>query len=505
MKKHTLLQRLLPLAMLAAMLLSAVPAAAAFRDTAGHWAEKTLDEWQDEGLIDGCGDGSFRPDSTMTRAEFAKLVNRTMGFTAESEISFSDVTERDWFHAEVARAVAAGYAQGSGGLFRPNQPVTRAEAATMLARAAGLAANEERADAFADAASIPTWARGSVGAAAEAGYMTGYPNGAFGALGSITRAEAVVTLDRVRRSAQKTVIEQAGTTLENETVLGDLVIAESVGEGNVTLKNVTVLGSVIVKGGGANSVYFDNVRVGGTVRLEKEGVHLRLRGDTALERVEIGLPCRITRDSTFKGTLGALVIDLEKTSNQKIQIEVPAKLVELLSRANVALNADVETLRIDRDAEGAQLDIKCGVTVGELSIDARVALTGSGLVVSLVVSVSGVTVSGSLTVKKTETEGGAKAPTISGGSSSGGGVTLKEIESIAPITAEVPYGTSALDALAALPVEITLNVKDGSEVKTTAAGWSWADDVYGSSQLRLHLRRRRFHFLLPQRKGRQEA
>ena len=42
MKKHTLLQRLLPLAMLAAMLLSAVPAAAAFRDTAGHWAAETL-------------------------------------------------------------------------------------------------------------------------------------------------------------------------------------------------------------------------------------------------------------------------------------------------------------------------------------------------------------------------------------------------------------------------------------------------------------------------------
>ena len=69
MKKHTLLQRLLPLAMLAAMLLSAVPAAPAFRDTAGHWAEKTLDEWQDEGLIDGYGDGSFQPNGTVTRAE----------------------------------------------------------------------------------------------------------------------------------------------------------------------------------------------------------------------------------------------------------------------------------------------------------------------------------------------------------------------------------------------------------------------------------------------------
>lgn len=482
MKKHTLLQRLLPLAMLAAMLLTAVPAAAAFRDTAGHWAEKTLNEWQDKGFIDGCGDGSFQPDGTMTRAELAKLVNRTMGFTAESEISFSDVTERDWFHAEVAKAVTAGYAQGSGGLFRPNQPVTRAEAAAMLARAAGLAANEERADAFADAASIPARARGSVGAAAEAGYMTGYPNGAFGALDPITRAEAVVTLDRVRRSAQKTVIEQAGTTLENETIPGDLVIAESVGEGNVTLKNVTVLGSVIVKGGGANSIYFDNVRVGGTVRLEKEGVHLRLRGDTALERVEIGLPCRITRDSTFKGTLGALVIDLEKTSNQKIQIEVPAKLVELLSRANVALNADVETLRIDRDAEGAQLDIKRGVTVGELSIDARVALTGSGLVVSLVVSVSGVTVSGSLTVEKTGTEGGAKAPTTSGGSSSGGSsggsyVSVKIVTGAAAVPdVAVDYGTSEADAMGRLPGTITLNVTENGTAGTVEAAVRWVLD-----------------------------
>lgn len=482
MKKHTLLQRLLPLAMLAAMLLSAVPAAAAFRDTAGHWAEKTLDEWQDEGLIDGYGDGSFQPNGTVTRAEFIKLVNRTLGFTAESEISFSDVTERDWFHAEVAKAVTAGYAQGSGGLFRPNQPVTRAEAAAMLARAAGPAAKEERADAFADAASIPAWARGSVGAAAEAGYMTGYPNGAFGALGSITRAEAVVTLDRVRRSAQKTVIEQAGTTLENETVAGDLVIAESVGEGNVTLKNVTVLGSVIVKGGGANSIYFDNVRVGGTVRLEKEGVHLRLRGDTALERVEIGLPCRITQDSTFKGALGTLVIDLEKTSNQKIQIEVPAKLVELLSRANVALNADVETLRIDRDAEGAQLDIKRGVTVGELSIDARVALTGSGLVVSLVVSVSGVTVSGSLTVEKTGTEGGAKAPTTSGGSSSGGssGGSSAPVRIVTGAAAvpdvTVDHGTSEADAMRRFPASVTLNVTENGAAGTVEAAVRWALD-----------------------------
>ena len=483
MKKHTLLQRLLPLAMLAAMLLSAVPTAAAFRDTAGHWAEKTLDEWQDKGLIDGCGDGSFRPDGTMTRAEFAKLVNRTMGFTAESAISFSDVTERDWFHAEVARAVAAGYAQGSGGAFRPNQPVTRAEAAAMLARAAGLAANEERADAFTDAASIPAWAKGSVGAAAEAGYMNGYPNGAFGALDPMTRAEAVVMLDRVRKSLQETVIEQAGTTLENETVAGDLIIAESVGEGNVTLKNVTVLGNVIVQGGGANSVYFDGVRVGGAVRLEKEGVHLRLTGGTALERVEISLPCRITKDNAFEGALGALVIDLSKDSAKEIQIEVPAARVELVSRASVSLGADVGELLVGKDAEGAQLEIRRGASVGDLTVDAKIRLTGDGAVISLVVSVSGVTVSGTLSVEKTGTTDGAEAPTTSGGSSSGGSsgggsyTPVRIVTGAEPVAdVAVDHGTSEADAMSRLPSSVTLNVTEDGAAGTLSAAVRWALD-----------------------------
>lgn len=245
------------------------------------------------------------------------------------------------------------------------------------------------------------------------------------------------------------------------------------GEGTVTLKNVTVRGSVTVKGGSANSSYFDNVRVDGTVRMEKEGVHLRLMDDTALGRVEIGLPCRITQDSTYKGALGALVIDLAKDSAREIQIEVPAKRVELLSRANVALNADVETLRIDRDAEGAQLDIKRGVTVGELSIDARVALTGSGLVVSLVVSVSGVTVSGTLTVEKTGTEGGAKAPTISGGS-----YTPVRIVTGAAAVADVTvdHGTSEADAMGRLPGTVTLNVTENGKAGTVEAAVSWALD-----------------------------
>lgn len=484
MKKRRFVWRLLALTTVAVMLLPTVPAMAAFRDTAGHWAEKTLTEWQEQGLIDGYSDGGFQPDGTMTRAGFAKLMNRGLGFTDEASISFTDVKESDWFYAEVAKAVGAGYAQGSGDTFRPRQEITRAQAAAMIARAAGLSDNETRAEAFTDAASIPAWAKGSIGAAAEAGFMNGYDDGSFRANSFITRAQAVVTLDRVRKDRQSMTIEKAGATLENKTVNGDLIIAASVGEGNVTLKNVTVRGNLIVKGGGANSVYLDGTKVNGDVQMQKENVHLHLMGDTALGRMEIGMPCRITQNSSFKGVLGAIVIDLERASSKKIQIEVPAKLVELLSRADVELNADVETLQIDKDAEGAQLEIKRGTMVGGLTADAKVELTGSGTVASLAVSVNGVTVSGSLSVKKTDTEDGAKAPTVSGGSSGSSGnsggsgsQTLKEITGVALITAKVPYGTESADALAAIPKTITLNLKDGSTVQAAAAGWKWADGV----------------------------
>lgn len=302
MKKSTCVRRRLAWMTAAVMLLSTVHAAA-FSDTAGHWAEETLTAWQEQGRIDGYSDGSFHPDASVTRAGFVKMLNHALGFTAESDISFSDMKETDWFYTEVARAAAAGYAQGSGGAFRPNQAVTRAEAAVMIARAAGLVASVERADAFADAASIPAWAKGGIGAAAKAGFMNGYSDGAFHADNLITRAQAVVTLDRVLRSAQDTVIEKSGTVLENETVTGDLIIAASVGEGAVTLKNVTVLGNLIVRGG-ASSVDLDGVRVSGAVQLQKENVRLHLSGNTALDRVEIAQSCRITRDGGFQGTLG---------------------------------------------------------------------------------------------------------------------------------------------------------------------------------------------------------
>ena len=88
---------LLAMLQAAVLCLPLIPAAAASGDTSGHWAESTISAWQQKGYISGYGDGSFRPNSSITRAEFIKILNRVLGLTAEGSVSFSDVQESDWF------------------------------------------------------------------------------------------------------------------------------------------------------------------------------------------------------------------------------------------------------------------------------------------------------------------------------------------------------------------------------------------------------------------------
>lgn len=496
-------KKLLPLTLTAAMIVPSVPAMAAPSDIAGHWAESVITQWQSKGLIQGYEDGSFKPNNTITRAEFVTLMNNAKGFGSEGSINFSDVKNGSWFYSAVARAVAAGYVKGySDGSFKPGNTITRAEAAVMIANAARLSANEAGAYRFTDVGSIPAWARGSVGAVVAAGYMTGYPDGSFYANASISRAEAVSSLNRMlggtayqptqpttpttdttKTTSDDVVIEDKGTTLKNQTVDGNVTIAKSVGNGDVTLRNVTIKGDLIVKGGGSNTVTLEDVDVRGKARLLKEGVHLHLVGDTDIRKLLIDLAAHITQSSSYKDEIGEIILagdgDLSKTT----RIDVPAKQLRIENQADLILGGDVEKLIVDEDAKGAEIEIKKGTTVNELNTDAKIKLTGKGRIDLLDVSASGVTFDKNLNIRKTDTSNGATAPKENGSTSTGGssggssGTASKEITGAEKVTRDVPYGTSADDALAAIPKTVTLKLKGGSTTTTTVTNWKWADGV----------------------------
>lgn len=490
-------KKLLPLALTAAMIVPSVPAMAAPSDIAGHWAESVITQWQSKGLIQGYEDGTFKPGNTITRAEFVTLMNNAKGFWSEGSINFSDVKNGSWFYSAVARAVAAGYVKGySDGSFKPGNTITRAEAAVMIANAARLSANEAGAYRFTDVGSIPAWARGSVGAVVAAGYMTGYPDGSFYANASISRAEAVSSLNRMlggtayqptqpttpttdttKTTSDDVVIEDKGTTLKNQTVDGNVTIAKSVGNGDVTLRNVTIKGDLIVKGGGSNTVTLEDVDVRGKVRLLKEGVHLHLIGDTDIRKLLIDLAARITQSSSYKDEIDEIILAGDGNLNKTTRIDVPAKQLRIENQADLILGGDVEKLIVDEDAKGAEIEIKKGTTVKELNTDAKIKLTGEGRIDLLDVSASGVTFDKNLDIRKKDTSNGATAPKENGSTSTGGSsTTSKEITGAEEVTLNVPYGEKTADqALAAIPKTVTLNLKNGKTISATVTEWKWAD------------------------------
>lgn len=282
-------------------------------------------------------------------------------------------------------------------------------------------------------------------------------------------------------------IENKGTTLKNQTVDGNVTIAKSVGNGDVTLRNVTIKGDLIVKGGGSNTVTLEDVDVRGKVRLLKEGVHLHLVGDTDIRKLLIDLAARITQSSSYKDEIDEIILAGDGDLNKTTRIDVPAKQLRIENQADLILGGDVEKLIVDEDAKGAEIEIKKGTTVNELNTDAKIKLTGKGRIDLLDVSASGVTFDKNLNIRKTDTSNGATAPKENGSTSTGGnsggssggssGTASKEITGAEKVTRDVPYGTSADDALAAIPKTVTLKLKGGSTTTTTVTNWKWADGV----------------------------
>ena len=179
-----------------ALFVMAAPALAEPTDIQGHWAQSTVSKWVYNGYIVGYPDGTFKPDNTITRAEFVVLANKSFGLTDTAAFNFSDVSVTDWAYSEIGRAMAGMYIAGyEDGTFRPEAQVSRQEAAVMTARLLKLKAADAAPFTFNDAAAIPQWSREHIAAVVAKGVMSGYPDKTFQPVRALSRAEAVILLN----------------------------------------------------------------------------------------------------------------------------------------------------------------------------------------------------------------------------------------------------------------------------------------------------------------------
>lgn len=283
MKHRTLRTRAVAAALTGVLLTSCVVTGAGAAgvtagDIAGHWAQDSIQYALDQGWMGLDQAGDFLPDATITREEFAHLLNQALGLEDESILYFSDTADAQYYD-DIAKAVRAGYMIGkSDASFSPDGLLSRAEAATILARL--LPAQEGQAVSFTDFDQVGDWAKSSVLTASQSGYITGNPDGTFAPQRTLTRAEAVQMV--VALTSGETIQKGHLNITANNQVIRDTIVAGNVyvdpAVTSLTMENCVVLGNVYVDGS-ATLNFSGRARV-----VEAKGqAKVTLGSDTAIE------------------------------------------------------------------------------------------------------------------------------------------------------------------------------------------------------------------------------
>ncbi len=262
-----------------------------------NWADDAIEYMVGKSVINGYTDGTFRPGNDVTRAEFVKMLNATFGLTAETATSYSDVKSDAWYYPHVRKAAAQGYLLSYGSQFNPDIKLTREEAASLLVRYLDLPEDEKASTSkFTDYTSINSTYRNYVLQAAEAGLFGGYEDGSFGPKRTLNRAEALTILYRAAGSVfnassngldsgasdENAVVTKSGVTIRNATLYGRIIVSEGIGKyGRVTFDDCKIRGELIVRSG--ESVILTDCDVNEvTVTSETEST-VYLEGDTVIE------------------------------------------------------------------------------------------------------------------------------------------------------------------------------------------------------------------------------
>ncbi|WP_418442087.1 S-layer homology domain-containing protein [Anaerotignum lactatifermentans] len=324
-----------------------------FSDFPNNWATNALSYAVSNGLLSG-DSGKIRANDTLKRAEMAAILNRLAGAVKGASLTgYTDVPTTAWYYEDMAKAVQMGTFAGDGGMLRPEAPITRQEVFAVLARFYCLEqSNTDVLQQYADSSQIAPWARDTVAAMVQAGYIHGN-EGKLSPLAPITRAEFSQVLYQLAGNIAEDgktadanlegnlIVRKDDASLHNVTVKGDLVIAD--GAQRVKLDNVKVEGRILVRGG-ADGVEFSKTTAGkGVLAVHPTQTNftaadsslgdVTLSSDTKLsgdfDKVQISKPLSLTVE---KGKIGAVQVETG-AENAKIQVEKDGTVSKVEAKA----------------------------------------------------------------------------------------------------------------------------------------------------------------------------
>lgn len=385
-----------------------MPVFAQISDISDNWAKAEIIKWTEEGIINGYPDGTFRPQKSITRAEFVAIVGRVFKYIDTSKKAFDDVSKDKWYAADISKAFAAGIITGDNSTtFRPDAPISRQEAALILYRAFNLKVkNPKASESFSDSAEIPNWSRDAISALFENGYVTGRPGNKFAPKANITRAEAVKMIDNIVEKLinepgtftgeinGNLVVNTADVVLKDMVINGDLYLAHGIGEGSVTLDGVTVKGRTVVMGGGENSIILNNTSLQGLIIIKQDGkIRVVAKGDTSVASVVLNSGAKLQTEELTGEGFGEVEI-IEVPAGESIVLDGDFEKV-VVAAADIEINVTggkVENFEIAPEAEGAEIQIAGSATINTLTAKAAVEVKGTGKITTANIEAENVTI-----------------------------------------------------------------------------------------------------------------
>lgn len=182
-----------------------------FADVQGHWSQNDVNNMASRLIVNGVTATAFQPDQDITRAEFLAIVVRALGLKSVEQISLpQDVKSSDWYASVVQTALTYQLVQGfEDNTFRPNQTITRQEAAVILSRAMAVtsltstvtdAEANNALSSFEDSQQVSGWAKNAVALMVINNIMQG-DNQRLTAASHLSRAQTAAIVTRFLQQA----------------------------------------------------------------------------------------------------------------------------------------------------------------------------------------------------------------------------------------------------------------------------------------------------------------
>lgn len=388
MKNRRLLCLLLAVVLLLVPMVPVTSYAGSFVDVTGHWAEFYISKAFDEKLIAGYPGGYFQPDKSVTRAEFAAMVNKTFRLSKidrTSDVNYKDVNASSWYYKDIERAITAGYTGGySDNTFRPNNPITREEAAVMLSKLITSGKKGGSIKAFSDAASINSWAKDAFAELNGKGYIGAYSDNKIHPSDPLTRAQTSKILSDILDNedivTSKTKVDTAGTTLSGKTYVGDVVIDSDLGEGKAVLDNCVILGDLIIEGG--SSVTLNNTSViSAEVNKDDKTVAVSAKGTSGIQELEARQICSL--QAAGKGSTGFPEVSIKKQADVTLKGTFPNVTIDGSKALFTVASGQISHLLVTSAGEHSDIILSGKSVVSDAAIHAECYFHGTGTITLL--------------------------------------------------------------------------------------------------------------------------